>query len=86
MEYGPGKQQMNADCFSRLPLPTTESADPEDIILMIEEVGNYSVLSTKKITEWTRRDTILAHVHEYLLRGCPSENKDPDRVAYRVRK
>ena len=59
---------------------------PEDRILMIEEVGNYSVLSAKKITEWTRRDPILAHVHEYLLRGWPSENKDPDLVAYRVRK
>ena len=29
MEYGPGKQQMNADCFSMLPLPTTEPADHE---------------------------------------------------------
>ena len=86
MEYGPGKQQMNADCFSRLPLPTTESADPEDRILMIEEVGNYSVLSAKKITEWARRDTMLAHVHEYFLRGWSSENKDPDLATYRVRK
>ena len=30
MEYCLGEQHMNADCFSRLCLPTTESADTED--------------------------------------------------------
>lgn len=30
MQYRPGKEHMNADCFSRLPLPVTGAADPED--------------------------------------------------------
>ena len=29
MQYRPGKEHMNADCFSRLPLPVTEVADPD---------------------------------------------------------
>jgi len=67
MQYQPGKEYMNANCFSRLPLPITEAADPEDRVLIIEEMENCSVLSAEKISEWTRYDPVLAHVHEYLL-------------------
>ena len=51
----------------RLPLPDTEADDPEDRVLMIEELENCSMLSAQKIGEWTRRDPVMAHVHEYLL-------------------
>ena len=64
MQYRPGKEHMNADCFSRLPLPVTEAADLGDRVLMIEELEDCSVLSAEKINEWTRRDPVLAHVHE----------------------
>ena len=84
MQYRPGKEHMNADCFSRLPLPDTEAADPEDRVLMIEELENCSVLSAQKIGEWTRRDPVMAHVHEYLLRGWQSNAKDTNYTAYRV--
>ena len=76
MQYRPGKEHMNADCFSRLPLQDTEAADPEDRVLMIEELENCPMLSAQKVGEWTRRDPVLAHVHEYLLRGWPSNAKD----------
>ena len=69
IEYRQRKQQMNADCCSRLLLPTTESADPEERNLMTEELENFSVLPAKKLAKWTRRDPILAHVHAYLLHG-----------------
>ena len=85
MQYQPGKEHMNANCFSRLPLPVTEAAGPEDRVLMIEELEDCSVLSAE-ISEWTRRDPVLAHVHEYPLRGWPSDDKSPDLAAYRVQK
>ena len=84
MQYRPGKEHMNADCFSRLPLPVTEAADPEDRVLMIEELEDCSVLSGEKISEWTSRDPVLARVHEYLLRGWRWDDKRPDLAAYRV--
>ena len=86
MQYRLGKEHMNADCFSRLPLPDTEAADPEDRVLMIEQLENCSVLSAQKIGEWTRCDPVLAHVHEYLLHGWPSNAKDTNYAAYWVRK
>ena len=86
MDREPGKEHMNADCFSRLPLPDTEAADPEDRELMIEELADCSMLSAKKISEWTRRDPVLAHVHEFLLRGWPSNDNATNYAAYRVRK
>ena len=49
---------------------------------MIEQFEDCSVLSAEKISEWTRRDPVLAHMHEYLLRGWPSNNKNPDLAAY----
>ena len=53
---------------------------------MTEELEDCSVFLAKKISEWTRRDHVLAHVHEYLLRRWPSDDKSPDLAAYRVRK
>ena len=53
---------------------------------MIEELKDCSVLSAEKISEWTRHGPVLAYVHEYLLRGWPSDDKSPDLAAYRVRK
>ena len=53
---------------------------------MIEELKDCSVLSAEKISEWTRHGPVLAYVHEYLLRGWPSDDKSPDFAAYRVRK
>lgn len=35
---------------------------------------------------WTRRDPVMAHVHEYLLRGWPSEESSPELAVYRTRK
>ena len=42
--------------------------DPEDRVLMTEQLEDCSVFSAE-ISEWTRRDPVLAHVHEYLLCG-----------------
>ena len=53
---------------------------------MIEELKDCSVLSAEKISEWIRHGPVLAYVHEYLLRGWPSDDKSPDLAAYRVRK
>ena len=55
--------------------------DPEYRVLMIEELEDCSVFSAEKISEWTRRDPVLAHVHEYLMCGWPSDDKSPDLAA-----
>lgn len=37
IQYRPGKEHMDADYLSRLPLPAIEVSDPEDRVLIIED-------------------------------------------------
>ncbi|XP_048578377.1 uncharacterized protein K02A2.6-like [Nematostella vectensis] len=84
MKYRAGNQHANADCMSRLPLPV--KARTEDRVLMIEELEDCSILTSEQISHWTRKDPVLAHVHEYLLRGWPTDDTDPALTPYRKRR
>jgi transposase InsO family protein len=86
MEYRSGKAHANADCFSRLPLPEMEAEEQEEKVLLIDELEDCSVLSARQIRDWTRRDPVLAHVHDYLLRGWPQQDRSPELNPYRIRK
>ena len=57
MQYRPGREHMNADCFFQgcHCLIKKKVSDPEDRVLMIEELEDCCVLSAKKISEWTRK-------------------------------
>ena len=53
---------------------------------MFEELEDCSMLTSEQISEWTRKDPVVANVHEYILRGWPAEESNPELAAYRVRK
>ena len=86
MKYRAGKEHANADCMSRLPLPARAQETPADRVLLVEELGDCSILTADQISHWTRTDPVLAHVHEYLLRGWPTDDRDPALTPYRRRK
>ena len=70
--YRPGRQHINADALSRLPLPETFPAEEEeDLVLMLDGMDDAPV-TTEQVRNWTAKDATLSHVHEYVLKGWPS--------------
>ena len=80
--YKSSKDHANADAMSRLPLkeipPTTPL--PAELILLAELISNSPVTSAQ-IHAWTRSDSILSIVLQYLNHGwpdvCPSDELKP---------
>ena len=71
-------QHVNADALSRLPLPEApgHSPVPAELVLMMEQLQEAPITSTQ-IAAWTRRDTLMARVLQYVLQGWPDQ---PDEV------
>jgi len=87
IEYKPGPEHQNADCFSRLPLKETVPVEDEDCtVLALKEVEEHTLLTAEQLADWTKYDPVMSNVHEYILRGWPSEQMDPKFAAYKVRK
>ena len=80
-----GKDNSNTDCLSRLPLPVTVPEVHEERVLLIEEL-DASPITAEEIIRYTRRDPMLAHVHEYLMRGWPDGENSVELSAYRCRR
>ena len=55
IHYKAGKSHINADCLSRLPLPVTVKSEPEEHVLLIEEL-DCSPVSAEQISRYTGRD------------------------------
>ncbi|XP_029904245.1 LOW QUALITY PROTEIN: uncharacterized protein K02A2.6-like [Myripristis murdjan] len=69
--YRPGKQHVNADALSRLPLPETFPAEEEeDLVLMLDGMDDAPV-TTEQVRHWTAKDVTLSRVHGYVLKGWP---------------
>ena len=78
IQYRPGKQLVNADLLSRLPLPDTITDPPllgEMIVLM--ETLSTSPITATNVKTWTNRDPILSRVKQMILQGW---NKNTDAV------
>ena len=80
--YKSSKDHANADAMSRLPLkeiPLTTPL-PAELILLAELISNSPVTSAQ-IRAWTRSDSILSIVLQYLNHGwpdvCPSDELKP---------
>ena len=58
----------NADCLSRLSLPVTRKSEPEEHVLLRQELDR-SPANTEQLRLYTGRDLTLAHVREYLMPG-----------------
>ena len=71
----------NADALSRLPLPEepVKTTSPPELVLLAEYLAE-SPVTANDIRTWTRRDTELSRVLQY-LQGWPT-NGDPDLNKY----
>ena len=81
IHYQAGRSHGNADCLSRLPLPVTVKEEPDEGVLLIEELDS-SPMSAAQISHCTDRDPMLAHVREYLMRGWPDGKIDMNMAPY----
>ncbi|XP_043944941.1 uncharacterized protein K02A2.6-like [Protopterus annectens] len=82
--YKPGKHHSNADALSRLPLPgPLQREEMEDRVLMME---NITLVSAKELSEWTRKDPVLARVFQWVQQGWTTQQPDPVFRPYEVRK
>ena len=70
VQYVPGKENMNADVFSCLPLPVQpkEVPTPEKLVLLIEGL-DISPVTLPQIKNWTDHDPVLATVRKFVQQG-----------------
>ena len=51
IHYMTGRRHDNADCLGRLPLPVTVNEEPDERVLLIEELDS-SPVSAAQISHW----------------------------------
>ena len=85
VQYVPGKENMNADVFSRLPLPVQpkEVPTPEELVFLIEGL-QLSPVTLPQIKNWTNHDPVLATVRKFVQQGWP-RSVDPELHHYHTR-
>uniref|UniRef100_A0A8C5QT05 Gypsy retrotransposon integrase-like protein 1 n=2 Tax=Leptobrachium leishanense TaxID=445787 RepID=A0A8C5QT05_9ANUR len=85
--YKAGKDHQNADGLSRLPVAETgvETPAEEERVLLLEENG-VPLVKADQVRKWTDKDTVLARVREFVLRGWPKRVEKSVFGAYVKRK
>ena len=74
IEYKQGDCHANADCLSRLPLPTAPSnvpVPPETVHLM--DALDSSPVTSAQIKQWTAKDPVLSKVSDLVRHGGPRD-------------
>lgn len=75
--YSPGKDNVNSDCFSRLPLSdTVTETEPYEIIFALNIVNN-SIISCEDIRIHTDSDPNCFLLKQYIKTGCPHKIDNP---------
>ena len=72
VQYVPGKDNANADVFSRLPLSVQpkEVPMPQELVYLLEGL-EISPVTVNQIRTWTDRDPVLAKVRRFVQQGWP---------------
>ncbi|XP_054875417.1 uncharacterized protein K02A2.6-like [Amphiprion ocellaris] len=83
--YKPGKHHANADALSRLPVPVKLRKEERTEQVLMMDILDETLISAKQIKSWTSKDSVLAQVHEYILKGWPAVT-DPNLKAFHQRK
>ncbi|XP_043932327.1 uncharacterized protein K02A2.6-like [Protopterus annectens] len=60
-----------------------QEEEAEDRVLMMEDI---TLVSARELSEWTRKDPVLARVFQWVQQGWPVKQTDPVFRPYEVRK
>lgn len=73
-EYSKGRDNVNSDCFSRLPLPATSPEfEPYELVFTIKSLDNMPI-TCAEISEHTLKDSELMELIQYIKYGWPSKD------------
>ena len=76
-EYSRGKDNVNSDCLSRLPLPDSVTVcEPYEIVCTLNSLDNHFV-TVNDIAAHTDQDTNLLILKRYIRTGFPERLNDP---------
>ena len=86
IRHKPGTTLSNADALSRLPRPTTTSADclPGDLVHLIDHLSA-TPANAANIKDWTAKDPLLSKVKRYIMVGWPDTQLEEEFKPYRSR-
>ncbi|XP_075732178.1 uncharacterized protein K02A2.6 isoform X2 [Rhipicephalus microplus] len=77
LQYTPGKQLLNADALSRLPLRSTEADDvgePPEYVLALDNFDD-GVITTRELQQLSATDPAVTAVKNCILHGWPKSAK-----------
>ena len=80
LRYRSSPENANADCMSHLPQPSDETSNSKNQISLCEL--SHSPVTSKEVKLYTKRDSILSHVYDFVLQGWPQEVKDESFKPY----
>ena len=68
--YKAGTTNSNADALSRIPLSKMPETGPvtRETVLLLKHL-DYTLIKTRHVQEWTKRDPVLSKVHPFTLNG-----------------
>ena len=83
LEHKKGSEHANADALSRLPLPVSidKTPQPPEVVLLMEQMRD-SPVNTDHIRTWTRRDTTLSKIVQFVRHGWPTHLGDDSLRSY----
>ena len=58
---------------------------PGETVLLLEQL-DHTLVNSRHIREWTRRDPVLARVYHFTLNGWPHYTPDAEQHSYLSRK
>jgi hypothetical protein len=72
LEYIPGKDNVQSDCLSRLPLKETDNTpEPAEIVLLIKKLNDYHI-TCSDIQRITDKDIELCKIKHFVMYGFPA--------------
>ncbi|KAJ8364452.1 hypothetical protein SKAU_G00132830 [Synaphobranchus kaupii] len=84
IEYKPGRENVTADCLSRLPLPVTDPHEEPDIEMIAMVSADFAAVTAEQYQSAYSSCPVLKQVETFIAKGWPRTSKglDPAIVPY----
>ena len=75
-----GRDNLDADALSQLPLPNVPSDVPlpGECVLLLQTLKQSATVTAKQIQTWTNTDSVLSKVCQFVLHGWPARVEEEE--------